>query len=211
MVLLGVSSHAVCVRDDASSGSKTMAVELQAVGAEARMGVTVGILDVRMEILPKPDMGTTIPQVLTAAVTCAAFLCARLNLACSRRKSGNSSASRKPAIRRHPMRSSSTHKGGGRSTPRSTRISSTAASRSSPRTRPASRACLARTLSNGSLHPRVYPALLLNRLHVRSPRRAAGMSLPCAPVGFWTHLGTRLASFRSCQVVTRRVWGLASV
>ena len=187
-----------------------MAVELQAVGAEARMGVTVGILDVRMEILPKPDMGTTIPQVLTAAVTCAAFLCARLNLACSRRKSGNSSASRKPAIRRHPMRSSSTHKGGGRSTPRSTRISSTAASRSSPRTRPASRACLARTLSNGSLHPRVYPALLLNRLHVRAPH-AAGMSLPCAPVGFWTHLGTRLASFRSCQVVTRPVLGLASV
>ena len=73
MLLLGVSSHAVCVRDDASSGSKTMAVELQAVGAEARMGVTVGILDVRMEILPKPDMGTTIPQVLSAAVTCAAF------------------------------------------------------------------------------------------------------------------------------------------
>ena len=26
------------------------------------MGVTVGLLDVRMEVLPKPAMGTTIPQ-----------------------------------------------------------------------------------------------------------------------------------------------------
>jgi len=45
-----------------NSGTKTVAVELLAVGAEARMGVTVGILDLRMEILPKPGPGATIPQ-----------------------------------------------------------------------------------------------------------------------------------------------------
>lgn len=36
------------------SGAKTEAVELRAYGAEAKIGVAVGVLDLRYEVLPAP-------------------------------------------------------------------------------------------------------------------------------------------------------------
>lgn len=58
-----IAAHTLEWRRVLARGGQSVAVELTGVGAEARIQVPVGILDVRMELLPAPSEGGGVPLV----------------------------------------------------------------------------------------------------------------------------------------------------